>query len=135
MALCTVSYPPPDTQGLLVCSVLNDVFVSREFSDDFELETKGERYMDIGETFVELPRVTSTHSRVMYGNLLQVSDNLDFRNPVFAGRAKRNRSLGSSQAFIVELALADQAFREKLKRYMIAGGKQFVYIADYLDRY
>jgi len=91
--------------------------------------------MDIGETFVELPRVTSTHSRVMYGNLLQIADNLDFRNPVFAGRAKRNRSVGSAQAFIVELALADRAFRERIKRFMIAGGKQFIYTADYLDRY
>lgn len=91
--------------------------------------------MDIGETFAELPRVTSTHSRVMYGNLLQIADNLDFRNPVFAGRAKRNRSVGSAQAFVVELALADRSFRERLKRFMVAGGKQFVYTADYMDRY
>lgn len=91
--------------------------------------------MDIGETFVELPRMTSTHSRVMYGNLIQIADNLDFRNSVFAGRAKRNQSVGSAQAFVVELALADQMFRERLKRYMIAGGKQFVYTADYMDRY
>ncbi|MDH4620107.1 hypothetical protein [Brevibacillus sp. AY1] len=91
--------------------------------------------MDIGESFVELPRVTSTHSRVMYGNLIQLADNLDFRNPVFARRAKRNRSVGSAQAFIVELALADWAFRERLKRYMITGGTQFIYTADYMDRY
>lgn len=91
--------------------------------------------MDIGETFDELPRVTSTHSRVMYSNLIQVADNLDFRNSIFYGRAKRNRSLGSSQSFIVELALADPIFREKLKRYMIGGGKRFVYTSDYLDRY
>ncbi|WP_024985068.1 hypothetical protein [Brevibacillus borstelensis] len=91
--------------------------------------------MDIGEVYEELPRVTSTHSRVMYGNLIQIADNLDFRNPVFAGRAKRNRSLGSAQAFVVELALADQAFRERLKRYMIGGGRQFIYTSDYLDRY
>ncbi|WP_103110490.1 hypothetical protein [Brevibacillus reuszeri] len=91
--------------------------------------------MDIGETHVELPRVISTHSRVMYGNLIQVADNLDFRNPIFNGRAKRNRSLGSAQAFIVELALADRSFREKLKRFMIGGGKQFVYTSDYLDVY
>ncbi|KZE44154.1 hypothetical protein AV540_02330 [Brevibacillus parabrevis] len=79
--------------------------------------------------------MTSTHSRVMYGNLIQVADNLDFRNPIFHGRAKRNRSLGSAQAFVVELALADQTFREKLKRYMIASGKNFVYTSDYMDRY
>ncbi|MGG3008450.1 hypothetical protein ABEO98_02965 [Brevibacillus parabrevis] len=91
--------------------------------------------MDIGETHEELPRVTSTHSRVMYGNLIQVADNLDFRNPIFHGRAKRNRSLGSAQAFVVELALADQTFREKLKRYMIGGGARFVYMSDYMDRY
>ncbi|MGF9907078.1 hypothetical protein [Brevibacillus porteri] len=91
--------------------------------------------MDIGETHVELPRVSSTHSRVMYVNLIQIADNLDFRNPIFHGRAKRNRSLGSAQAFVVELALADQVFREKLKRYMIGGGKQFIYLSDYMDRY
>lgn len=91
--------------------------------------------MDIGETFAELPRVTSTHSRVMYGNLIQLADNLDFRNPVFAGRAKRNRSVGSAQAFVVEIAMADRMFRERIKRYMIAEGKQFVYMADYMDRY
>lgn len=91
--------------------------------------------MDIGETHEELPRVTSTHSRTMYGNLIKVADNLDFRNPIFNGRAKRNRSLGSAQAFIVELALADRSFRENLKRYMLAGGKQFVYTSDYMDRY
>ncbi|GIO09692.1 hypothetical protein J31TS6_57200 [Brevibacillus reuszeri] len=91
--------------------------------------------MDIGETHVELPRVSSTHSRVMYGNLIRIADNLDFRNPIFNGRAKRNRSLGSAQAFVVELALADRSFREKLKRYMLAEGKHFVYTLDYLDKY
>lgn len=91
--------------------------------------------MDIGETHAELPRVTSTHSRTMYGNLIKVADNLDFRNPIFNGRAKRNRSLGSAQAFIVELALADPAFRVKVKRYMIGEGKMFIYTSDYLDRY
>ena len=91
--------------------------------------------MDIGETHEELPRVTSTHSRVMYGNLIQVADNLDFRNHIFVGRAKRNRSLGSAQAFIVELALADATFRDRLKKYMIGGGTRFVYMSDYMDRY
>ncbi|EST55693.1 hypothetical protein T458_06975 [Brevibacillus panacihumi W25] len=118
-----------------MCRVLNDVFVSRKFSDHFESKAEGEERMDIGETFVELPRVTSTHSRVTYGNLIQLADNLDFRNPVFAGRAKRNRSVGSAQAFVVELALADREFRERLKRYMIGGGQQFVYTSDYMDRY
>lgn len=91
--------------------------------------------MDIGETFEELPRVTSTHSRIMYGNLIQVADNLDFRNSIFASRAKRNRSLGSAQAFIVELALADRGFRQKLQSFMIGGGRHFVYTSDYLDKY
>ncbi|MFA4137025.1 MULTISPECIES: hypothetical protein [unclassified Brevibacillus] len=116
-------------------SVRNDIFVSMDFSDDFDLITEGERGMDIGETHEELPRVSSTHSRVMYGNLIQIADNLDFRSPLFNGRAKRNRSLGSAQAFVVELALADGQFRERLKRYMIAGGRHFVYTADYMDRY
>ncbi|GED34994.1 hypothetical protein BCE02nite_61350 [Brevibacillus centrosporus] len=91
--------------------------------------------MDIGESFEELPRVTSTHSRVMYGNLIQVADNLDFRNAIFARRAKRNRSIGSAQAFVVELALADPKFRNNLQSFMIGEGKRFVYTSDYLDRY
>lgn len=91
--------------------------------------------MDLGETHEELPRVTSTHSRTMYSNLIQVADNLDFRNPIFYGKAKRNRSLGSAQAFIVELALAEPQFREKLKKFMIGQGKNFVYTSDYLNRY
>ncbi|MGN7470144.1 hypothetical protein [Brevibacillus sp. SAFN-007a] len=91
--------------------------------------------MDIGESFVELPRVTSTHSRVTYSNLIQIADNLDFRNPIFHRKAKRNRSLGSEQAFVVELALADAAFRNRLKHYIIGGAQWFLYTADYMDRY
>lgn len=89
----------------------------------------------MGETHEELPRVTSTHSRTMYGNIIGIADNLDFRNPIFYGKAKRNRSLGSAQAFVVELALADKHFRERLKQYMIRGGANFMYRADYMDRY
>ncbi|WP_411503502.1 hypothetical protein [Brevibacillus centrosporus] len=91
--------------------------------------------MDLGETHEELPRVTSTHSRTMYSNLIKVADNLDFRNPIFYGKAKRNRSIGSAQAFVVELALADPKFRMKLQEFMIGGGKRFVYTSDYMDRY
>lgn len=91
--------------------------------------------MDLGETHEELPRVTSTHSRTMYSNLIQIADNLDFRNPIFYGKAKRNRSIGSAQAFVVELALADLGFRNKLQMFMIKEGKQFVYTSDYMDRY
>lgn len=118
-----------------MCSVLNDIFKPRYFSDDLKLKRKGEGDMDIGETFEELPRVTSTHSRVMYGNLIQVADNLDFRNQLFTRRAKRNRSIGSAQAFVVELALADPNFRKELQKFMIGGGKRFLYTSDYLDRY
>jgi len=118
-----------------VCSVRNDVFEPRKDCDDLKLKQEGSGGMDVGETHEELPRVTSTHSRTMYGNLIKAADNLDFRNPIFSTRSKRNRSLGSAQAFIVELALSDRIFREKLKRYMIAGGKQFVYTSDYLDKY
>lgn len=58
-----------------------------------------------------------------------------FRNPIFNGRAKLNRSLGSAQAFVVELALSDKGFRERLQSFMISGGSQFVYTSDYMDRY
>lgn len=33
----------------------------------------------------------------------------------------------------MELALADRTFRENLKRFMLAGGKQFVYTSDYIQ--
>lgn len=91
--------------------------------------------MDIGETFVELPRVTSTHSRAMYSNLIRISDNMDFSSPLFYGRAKRKRSIGSAQAFVVELAMSDPMFREKLKKFMINGGSNFLYESSYHDRY
>lgn len=118
-----------------MCSVLNDVLKSRINSDDLESICERGRDMDLGETFTDLPRVTSTHSLVTYGNLLRAADNLDFRQEIFRYRAKRNRSIGSAQAFIVELALADREFRERLKKYMIAGGKGFMYESDYIDRY
>jgi len=70
-------------------------------------------------------RVTSTYTGMNFFTLEEVCKNIDFRHPRFNERCKRNRSLGSAQAFIVELALQDEQFMNKLKTYMKDGGKNF----------
>lgn len=91
--------------------------------------------MDIGESYGEYLRVTSTHSRTIYSELLKISDNIDFRHPRFARRQKRNRSVGSAQAFIVELALTDEKFLARLRDYMIDNGKHWRPHIHYMDKY
>lgn len=93
------------------------------------------RDADLGESYYELPRVNSVHLRPTYSKLIQVSNNINFNTPVFEGMAKRNRSLGSAQAFIVELALSDKHFIERmLKPFMLYGGENFMIGTHYLDR-
>lgn len=86
-------------------------------------------------TYNEPPRVTSSYSWSIYQELEKIAENIDFRHPRFINRKKRNRSLGSVQAFIVELALTDERFIQKLKRYMVAGGTYYVPTINYSDRY
>ena len=98
---------------------------------------KEERLMyrpDIGETYNELPRVTSTYNRQVYANLVEVANNIDFNSPIFYGMAKRNRSLGSAQAFIVELALGSEDFRNFLKKFMVRGGEGYLHVRSQYDR-
>lgn len=87
------------------------------------------------EKYSRYCRVTATVSRSIYDVLDAISDNIDFRDPKFTHRMKRNRSIGSALAFVAELALTDDAFVEKLKKHMIAGGKYYVHSVSYLDRY
>lgn len=93
------------------------------------------RGMSIGESYDYSPRVTSTHSRTIFAELEKIADNIDFRHPIFARRMKRNRSLGSAQALIVELALTDEKFQQRLKKYMVEGGKHWYPSIHYLDKY
>lgn len=91
--------------------------------------------MSLGESYYNSPRVTSTYSRTMYEELEKVANNLDFRKPVFRGKKKRNRSLGSVQALIVELALNDDKFQERLREFMVLGGENWYPTIYYKDKY
>ncbi len=91
--------------------------------------------MALGESYDRNLRATSMYTRTIYAELEKISDNIDFRHPRFMCKAKRNRSLGSAQAFIVELALTDEAFVQKLKKYMVGGGREYIPTFNYTDRY
>ena len=92
------------------------------------------RDADVGETHSTAPRVNSSHLRRTYSKLVQLSEHLNFNSPVFDGMLKRNRSLGSVQAFIVELALADTRFvEENLKPFCIADGSALILTQNYND--
>ncbi|MGG1263880.1 hypothetical protein [Brevibacillus laterosporus] len=90
--------------------------------------------MDIGETYEQMPQVKSIYNRQFYANLVSVANNINFNSPIFYGMSKRNRSLGSAQAFICELALGNPQFREYLKQFMVGGGKNFFYVQSHYDR-
>ncbi|MEC0276878.1 hypothetical protein [Peribacillus frigoritolerans] len=81
------------------------------------------------------PRVNSTYKASIYNELIKISDNIDFSHHQFYNRQKRNRSLGSAQAFIVELALMDEQFMKKLRGYMIEGGRNYVQANVYINQY
>lgn len=81
------------------------------------------------------PRVNSTYRDSIHRELIKISDNIDFSDHRFFNRQKRNRSLGSAQAFIVELALSDERFMDKLRGYMIDGGKGYIQANIYSNNY
>jgi hypothetical protein len=89
----------------------------------------------MGETYDRNLRVTSMYSRTIYAQLEQICDNMDFNHPRFINKAKRNRSIGSAQAFVVELALTDEQFLAKLRKFMMNGGRDFKSTIVYTDRY
>lgn len=96
---------------------------------------KGCDDLPISEAYRKPPRITSTYSRTMFDELCKIADEIDFGRPIFAGRFKRNRSLGSVQAFIVELAVCDETFRSNLRRYMLYGGRYWCPIISHQDIY
>jgi hypothetical protein len=80
-------------------------------------------------------RINSTYRESVYKEISKISDNIDFSDPRFFNRQKRNRSLGSAQAFIVELALSDERFIEKLRTYMVDGGRGYIKTNLYINSY
>lgn len=89
----------------------------------------------MGESLELSPRVTSQYSRSMYDEIIKLSDHIDFRHHRFNYKSKRSRSLGSVQAFIVELALTDKQFLIKLRKYMLNNGRGWSPTIHYRDRY
>lgn len=95
--------------------------------------------MSIGESYKNPPRIASTYSRTIFEEIEKIANNVDFRHPRFQGKYKRNRSLGSAQALIVELALTDERITKILhpilRSYMVEGGKHWIPIVHYKDKY
>ena len=89
----------------------------------------------LSERYSGPPRITSSHTRTIYEELSKIADHMDFQHPRFEGRYKRSRSIGSAQAFIVELALTDYSFLQRLKLYMLHRGKYWVPVVSYQDKY
>lgn len=81
---------------------------------------------NVSESYVKLPRVTSTHDRFIYDNLVELADLIDFNHPAFKNRSMRNRSLGSVQTVLVEMALQNEEIVSKLKEYMVLQGKDWI---------
>lgn len=79
----------------------------------------------LSEAFNESPRVSSTHSRNIYDELLRISRHINFNHTLFINRRKRNNSISSVQAFIVELALTNESFCNYLKEFMVLGGEEW----------
>jgi hypothetical protein len=90
---------------------------------------------NISESYKKLPRVSSTHDRHTYDALAELADLIDFNHPIFEGKPMRNRSLGSVQALIVEIALQNEQVLEKLRNYMVLGGQDWYPILHYRRRY
>ena len=89
----------------------------------------------LSERYKSAPRVTSSHTRTMYEELAKIADHMDFQHPRFEGRYKRSRSIGSAQAFIVELALTDYYFLERLRIFMLCKGRYWIPVVSYQDKY
>jgi hypothetical protein len=81
---------------------------------------------DMSEVYKELPRVNSTHSRIIYDEMVEISRHINFNHPMFAHRMKRSLSVSSVQAFIVELALTNDNFRNYLREFMVSEGRGWI---------
>lgn len=91
--------------------------------------------MSLGESYNRQLRATSMYSRSIYAELEKISDNIDFRHARFMQKSKRNRSIGSTQAFIVELALTDEQFLANLRKFMVNNGRDWTPAIRYFDAY
>lgn len=83
------------------------------------------RRSNMSESYQKVPRVASTHNRHYYDMLVELSLLIDFNHPIFNGKGLRNRSLGSVQTVLVEMALQNKDILEKLRDYMILDGKDW----------
>lgn len=93
-----------------------------------------QRNADIGEVYPTSPRINSSHLRVTYSRILQLTNNLDFNSPIFNNMQKRSRSLGSTQAFLCELVFANREFfQESVKPFCVAGGANLLVPRDPID--
>jgi hypothetical protein len=77
---------------------------------------------NMSESYSKLPRITSTHDRYYYDMLVELSDLIDFNLPIFNGKSLRNRSLGSVQTLLVEMALQNDDILDRLRKYMVLKG-------------
>lgn len=89
----------------------------------------------VAEDQYDVPRVASQYSRTIYTTLWNIASHLDARSPVFMTKRKRSHSMGSVQALIVELALTDQHFVNKLRRFMVNQGRDYLHQTTYTDSY
>lgn len=89
------------------------------------------RRKNISESYEKLPRVTSTHDRFYYDMLAELGDLVDFNHPIFKGRSLRNRSLGSVQTVLVEMALQNNDILNKLRDYMVLNGRDWTPVTYY----
>lgn len=100
------------------------------------MERRMGQYESSSEVFKSQPRVNSSYGRAYYDELVELSRHIDFSDSVFANHHKRNHSIGSTQAFIVELALTFQPFMDELKKHMKRGGENYIPVAvNYSDKY
>ena len=77
-------------------------------------------------------RVTSSYRPNVYEALLEIANRVDFSAPDFRFKRKRNRSIGSAQALLVELALQSSEVRSQLRELM---SEHWTPKFCYLDQY
>jgi hypothetical protein len=90
---------------------------------------------NVSEFYYTPPRASSTHDRFVYDALVEISDLVDFQNPIFTGKHMRSRSVGSAQALLVEIALQNEDVINTLKKYMLREGKDWRPILHYKYKY
>jgi hypothetical protein len=90
---------------------------------------------NISESYTKLPRVTSTHERHTYDALAELADLIDFNHPKLKNKSMRNRSLGSVQTLIVEIALQNEDVLKTLRKYMVLEGRDWYPILHYRQKY